>query len=280
MKEALADGIPTTRLYRDVLDSEIFRNMEVFSDDFLSDSRLFLQGYMKKWVSDPLHQWSRQWEYPYVYEKLRKLADAGKKLDVLDAGAGVGFFPYYIDKQFASANIHCCDYEPLLPAIYEQLNARHRTHVEFLNNDLKALSYERESFDVVYCISVLEHTDNYPLIINEFYRVLKPGGTLLVTFDVSLDGMRDIGIDQAAVLLGLLETRFGSDGGYVEMLNARLSGFDVFTTLTAQTMNPGLLPWKGPSFLHRLKSFAKSGKIGAWPPPLTVFCLGLTKPFT
>lgn len=280
MNAALADGIPTSRLYMEVLESELFREMEAFSDEFLSDSRRFLQGYMKKWVNDPLHQWSRQWEYPFVYKKLKQFSDAGEKFDVLDAGAGIGFFPYYIDKQFPSANIYCCDYEPLLPAIYEQLNARHHARVEFLNNDLKALSYGAESFDVVYCISVLEHTDNYPLIIDEFYRVLKPGGMLVVTFDISLDGARDISIDRASVLLGLLEARFEGASGHIETLNSHLSGPDVFTTLTARDMNPGLLPWKGSSFLHRLKAFAKSGKIGAWPPPLTVFCLGLTKPLT
>ncbi|MCB1736865.1 MAG: class I SAM-dependent methyltransferase [Gammaproteobacteria bacterium] len=277
MKAALADGIPTSRLYREVLESESFREMEGFSDEFLADSRRFLQGYMKKWVNDPLHQWSRQWEYSFVYNKLKQFSGTTERFDVLDAGAGVGFFPFYLDKQFPSANIHCCDYEPLLPAIYEQLNARHQSHVEFLNNDLKALSYEAESFDVVSCISVLEHTDNYPLIIDEFHRVLKPGGMLVVTFDISLDGVRDISIDRAAELLGLLEARFDGASGYVETLHADLSGPDVFTTLTARDMNPGLLPWQGPAFLHRLKSFAKSGKIGAWPPPLTVFCLGLTK---
>jgi SAM-dependent methyltransferase len=37
------------------------------------------------------------------------------------------------------------------------------------------------SFDLVLCTQVLEHTQNPQVVIDECYRVLKPGGTLIVT---------------------------------------------------------------------------------------------------
>jgi SAM-dependent methyltransferase len=37
------------------------------------------------------------------------------------------------------------------------------------------------SYDLVLCTQVLEHCENPQVIVNECYRVLKPGGTLIVT---------------------------------------------------------------------------------------------------
>jgi len=41
--------------------------------------------------------------------------------------------------------------------------------------------YEDETFDVVHCAQVIEHLHNTRLFIQEMFRVLKPGGTALVT---------------------------------------------------------------------------------------------------
>jgi len=45
----------------------------------------------------------------------------------------------------------------------------------------KELPFEGESFDVVTMLAVLEHLEYHVEIIQEVYRVLKPGGTLLIT---------------------------------------------------------------------------------------------------
>ena len=57
-----------------------------------------------------------------------------------------------------------------------------------MNGMLQKLDMPNESLDVICCISVLEHTDNYGEIVREFARVLKRGGLLVLTFDLSLDG--------------------------------------------------------------------------------------------
>ena len=74
--------------------------------------------------------------------------------------------------------------------------------------DMHALPYEAGRFDVVYCISVLEHTRDYRTILDEFRRVLRPGGRFLLTFDVSVDGRSDIPRPGAADLLRAIEERF------------------------------------------------------------------------
>ena len=42
------------------------------------------------------------------------------------------------------------------------------------------VSLIKATLDILCCMSVLEHTDNYAQIVNEFARVLKPGGRLVV----------------------------------------------------------------------------------------------------
>ena len=64
--------------------------------------------------------------------------------------------------------------------------------VEFVGADLRKLPQPGNHFDIIYCLSVLEHTRGYPEILLELRRVLRPGGTLVVTFDLSLDGDSDI----------------------------------------------------------------------------------------
>ncbi len=278
MKHLLHDGIPLEHDYKKLIDSNIFRSIEGFSNNFLSTNSRFIQNYANKWVMDPLHQWSRQWEYPFVYSRFQQIIQHESKPSILDAGSGVTFFPYYLNTKYDITNIHCCDYDKTLEKIFEQINIQQNSNVEFLAADLRSLPYENESFHMIYCISVLEHTNDYEKIIDEFYRILRPGGSLIVTFDISLDRTRDIDVDSGNTLLTSLERRFDAQKMLSLDLHSHVSNPDIFTTLTANNIDGSLLPWKLPAFLYRFKCFISTGHFGSWPPPLTVFCLSLTKP--
>jgi len=274
---ALSDGIPSVRSYREVLESGIFKEMEVFSNRFLSENHVALRSYTKKWVRDPLHQWSRQWEYPFVFNKVQQAIVSQPTPRMLDAGSGITFFPFFLKSKFDAADVHCCDCDTMLSNIYEAINARQEKRVKFSTSDLRALPFGEGTFHLIYCISVLEHIDDYEAIIGEFDRVLAPGGVLIVTFDVSLDGTREMEPGKAIMLMEALVKRFTPHKDISLDFSSLVTGPGVFTTLTARDIDPALLPWKGSTFLHRVKSLIRTGRFGPWPPPLTVFCLGLTK---
>jgi len=61
-----------------------------------------------------------------------------------------------------------------------------RFGVDYRHGDLTALSFPAGSFDVVSCISVLEHMppETRAKGVREMARVLKPGGQLLLTYDL------------------------------------------------------------------------------------------------
>lgn len=277
MEVDLPDGIPLVRDYRALIESDGFKAMERFSDGFLHTNKKHLREYMQRWVEDPLHQWSRQWEYPFVFSRAREVVQQEPAARILDAGSGVTFFPYYLRNQFENASVHCCDYDETLAKTFRQINESTGNTVEFSNSDLRELPYGNEWFHMVYCISVLEHTDEYAAIIDEFSRVLRPGGRLAVTFDVSLDGTYDISVDKGTSLLSSLGKPFETQGDLLLDLRSYVSLPGIFTTSSARAINPGLLPWKHSAFMYRIKSFIVHRRFGPWPPPLAVFCLGLTK---
>jgi ubiquinone/menaquinone biosynthesis C-methylase UbiE len=56
--------------------------------------------------------------------------------------------------------------------------------------DIRSLGFSSNTFDYVFCISVIEHIPYYdqPKALSELSRVLKPGGILVVSFDFGWAG--------------------------------------------------------------------------------------------
>lgn len=250
-KHRLPQGPPDIADYQAALKTRSFRNLEAYSDAFIRKHRPELHDYSRKWVSDPLHMWSRQWEYPFVYlELVHQLGEADNRpLRILDAGSGVTFFPFMIGTRFHSAEITCCDSDPLLKNIYDSIGKQEQASIKFALADMGNTSFADDQFDAVYCISVLEHTKGYPDIIREFHRILRPGGLLVITFDVSPDGRYDISISESIRLLQTLQSSFEpTDVDVVSdiVTNNRLNADSLVTTRFIGERNPELLPWRFP----------------------------------
>jgi SAM-dependent methyltransferase len=274
----LSDSIPRIDAYRTLISSEFFRKIEQYSQAFLDSNKSVLEEYAAKWVPDPLHQWSRQWEYPFVLSRIESaIGTRNVGVSILDAGSGITFFPYYIMSRFRFAKLYCCDIDSGLSAPYEAINASAEKQVHFSVRPLQDTGFASEMFDIVYCISVLEHTDNYPAIIDEFVRILKGGGTLIVTFDISLAGNGDVDPEGAAQLLSSLVSQFEPDNRSTSDLGLLLSQPDILTTRFAYNLNPALMPWEPPTVFDQFKSVLKGQGLISYPRSYTVYCLSLTK---
>lgn len=266
----LRDGVPLKHERDTVLQSEVFREMKAFSEGFLERNRDVLAGYAAKWGADnPLHSWSRQWEYPYVFARVAEVVRANPRARVLDAGSGATFLPFYLKRRFEGTTVACCDTDETLTDVFASLNRNMGADVEFSASDIRALPYGDRSFDLIYCVSVLEHTDSYEDILNEFSRVSNGGG-LAITFDVSLDGTRDMRLKDLDRMLKAMAIVFDKDPDLCRTVRSELSNPDIVTT---HAVDPELLPWRGPPLLHRLKSSLANRRLVRWPPLLTVCCL-------
>jgi len=262
MTEAqLLQGLVKISDYKALLQSELFSRVEKFSNNFISQNSETLSAYCRKWVLDPLHQWSRQWEYPFVFSEIEKYAATHNErpIEILDAGSGITFFPYFLKQTINSAALTCCDTDAALPEMFRAINTRMGSDVEFLHKDIRDTGLGSNSFDVVYCVSVLEHTKNYDEIVNEFVRILKNNGILIITFDVSLDGRSDIPVNEVKKLLTTLENYLSptDKDSIIKLLDEeKLFSPDIITTLFVSDWNRSLLPWKYPlvsSWLASLK---------------------------
>jgi SAM-dependent methyltransferase len=275
----LTPGVPTIEAYQRLRDSEVTQRMEDFSDGFLVHHHDHLSEYSKRWVQDPYHQWSRLWEYPFVFSNIRSYL-AGKAVpqaNILDAGSGITFFPYFIQANYPNAEVNCCDFDESLQKIYTLINETTDKPVHFSLASLDRTPYPPACFDVVYCISVLEHTRNFDQILAELFRILVPGGRLLVTFDISLDGKGDINIGEVGRLLHSMERYFSlGEIGKAEISEV-ISRSDILTTEYVLGTNPDLLPWKPPTLSMQLKSILKRNGWIRYPAPYTICCLSMAK---
>lgn len=247
----LRSGIPLQLDVDTLVKSPLYAEHTDYNKKFLASHGQALEGYGKLWGQDPFQLWSRRWEYPYVIQRVLEYGATkpGQPLKMLDGGSGVTYVPYFLCDKLPNLSVICCDtntsYAPMFEAINK--NAGHQK-VTFQEAMLQKLPYETGSLDIIACISVLEHTDNYGQIIAEFARALKPGGLLVLTFDLSLDGKFELSKPMASELLDHVLKFFDVQNGLdvKQELNGMDSPSNRLTTDHVKTTQPELLPWRFP----------------------------------
>lgn len=83
-----------------------------------------------------------------------------------------------------------------------------------VHQDLTSLSYENDDLDFVLSFDCLEHIPNYMNALKEIYRVMKPGGQLLlsVPFDINNEqNLQRAGIDSNNQIIHYEEPEYHGD---------------------------------------------------------------------
>lgn len=191
----------------------IFAQLEKEQEAFL-DKETDFRSEEYKWPHDPLHQWSRVWEYPYVYyhfaNYLKTLSQNPPPI-IADIGSGVTFFPFSLAK--LGYQVVCTDIDPickkdLSSAIKSVSHSPGRVEFRLINNS--KLPLEDGECNAVYCISVLEHIPEFENTLTEMARVLKPGGPCLLTCDMDMNplGNTQFNVAQYERLLSVIGEKF------------------------------------------------------------------------
>jgi ubiquinone/menaquinone biosynthesis C-methylase UbiE len=280
----LRSGIPTQTDVDGLIGSELYRQHSESNASFLNRHGDAMASYRRRWEFDPFKLWSRRWEYPYVARHALAYADQlgrSTPMKMLDAGSGVTYLPHHLCKQVPGLHVVACDYDTSYVPMFDSIcNAEGHGRVSFAQADMRQLPMPDASFDLVLCVSVLEHTDQYSKILSEFRRVLKPGGLMTLTFDISLDDKFTLTRAQATELL----SQIARDFKVVEDLDVigELKHLDqtgpLLTTDAVRTTNPDLLPWRHPMLKAMFDLMKGRGWTGGFCSK-TVFCVSARKPF-
>lgn len=106
-----------------------------------------------------------------IHETVENILRDGPRGRLLDVPAGEGALALRLER--LGYRVSCCD---LYPEIF-RLDG-----VEIRSGNLDArLPYDDESFDHIVCVEGLEHIQNPTNAISEFSRLMKSGGTLIVS---------------------------------------------------------------------------------------------------
>ncbi|MCC6587578.1 MAG: class I SAM-dependent methyltransferase [Bryobacterales bacterium] len=187
----------------------LFSHLESIQKEFLA-VQPHTPGY--PWPRDPLHNFIRVWEYPFVYNHLKAQfakAVAGIPPKVVDLGSGATFFPFAVAR--LGWDVITVDADRRATSSMDRAIVELSTapgSVRTLESDARAIDLESESVDCVYCISVLEHIPDFESVVAEAHRILRPSGLFLLTFDIDLNGNFELGPDAFSRLRGVLDYRF------------------------------------------------------------------------
>ena len=134
---------------------------------------------------------SKQWEYLFAWQQLAQRFTGGVvNIRIADIGGGRGAWAAFLANRGADVGVFDVDYlwdsggNTDVESLFFRWAQEHGYQPHFAS--LFNLPVETATLDVVTSISVVEHLRHKRYALMEALRVLKPGGLLILTFDLSL----------------------------------------------------------------------------------------------
>jgi SAM-dependent methyltransferase len=127
-----------------------------------------------------------RFHFERVTKRLLEWIEPGPEHAVLDVGCGAGYFLHLIRRRYEAAG-----WEPRLagvdisraqlPYLVRRTQQEEVSDALAVRGNAERLPFADASFDLVTCSEVLEHIRTPSRALREMHRVLKPGGTLLLS---------------------------------------------------------------------------------------------------
>jgi len=114
--------------------------------------------------------------------EIKMLRNLGIKDDsvILEVGSGPGFYTKVLLDNFPKSEIIALDNdEALLNFAHNMLN-NYGNRVTFMQDDIMKCTIPDEYFDIVIARFVFQHLSDQIIALKEIYRILKPGGKVII----------------------------------------------------------------------------------------------------
>lgn len=144
-------------------------------------------GYSNEQEEHPFNMESAQLE---MERKLAHTLNLPKGSTVLDAGCGYGPVARTLTQEFG---FHVTGIDLIHDRLVKSntINVSGGHHIDSINADYQYLPFADQTFDGVYTMETLVHAHDYHQVLREFFRVLKPGGRL-VLFEYSIPNLQTV----------------------------------------------------------------------------------------
>jgi 2-polyprenyl-3-methyl-5-hydroxy-6-metoxy-1,4-benzoquinol methylase len=98
---------------------------------------------------------------------------------VLEVGSGIGILANSVATRNPDSGVFGIEISPdQIKKAFK--NYSETPNVTFIQGDASSITFDNDTFDVIYCRYILEHVSKPESVLREIYRVLKPGGKLFV----------------------------------------------------------------------------------------------------
>lgn len=98
---------------------------------------------------------------------------------IIDLGCGTGYYLYLLNCLPINLKLTGFDFDKR--ALDEAKTMLSDEKIDFVLGDMHKMPFKNNSFDKAVSSEVLEHLSNDTLALKEIFRILKPGGTLVVS---------------------------------------------------------------------------------------------------
>ena len=168
--------VSPAKFYEEIIDDYIVISSDIYGAEIIND--LETHSFSNYVLLSEVDNFGRTNEInrdEWIKKKLLSIPN-GKK--ILDAGAGEQRYRKYC-KHLNYTSQDFCEYDGK-GAGGLQPGSWNTSKIDIVS-DITSIPVEDDSFDVILCTEVLEHINNPGVAIEEFARILKKGGELIIT---------------------------------------------------------------------------------------------------
>lgn len=126
-------------------------------------------------------------------EAIIKSLDLKKGESVVDVGAGTGSFLLHLSKLVGDkGKVTAIEISPsFVEFMKTKINKLNLKNSQAVLGELKSTTLKDKTQDMVFCVDTFHHFDNPELMLNDFKRILKPKGRLVVVDFMKNESSRD-----------------------------------------------------------------------------------------